>query len=379
MLFPDRNRPTRDRGIGGRLLRPTLLTGLVCLGACAHPVPDMVPAPLQPCTSPSSDAYPVRVIGPAPGSADREVLDAWCSAVGGTLARGASRPVQGPVDRLWIVTWNIKAGEGDVVRVVDLVRARISALGGNPDHLVLLLQEAYTRKNKPPGAALADRPGPVVWPTRRVGSDARRPPSSDVSDLARVLGMSLLYAPSMLNGKPGAGPPEDRGNAVLSALPIDSATIIELPFEQQRRAVPTVSLSGENFSGAAWRLNIASVHLDLHARGWRAFGLLRTSGRRRQAEGLAQALRGSTPTLVAGDFNTSLSEAEPAFLTMQTAFPRPPRHPRHATSKVGPFGVLGFRLDYMFFRAPSSWRVGYERLDAMYGSDHYPLLGWIQF
>ena len=33
----------------------------------------------------------------------------------------------------------------------------------------------------------------------------------------------------------------------------------------------------------------------------------------------------------------------------------------------------------MFFRLPQHWRAGYGRIDDTYGSDHYPLLGWVVF
>ncbi len=327
----------------------------------------------------SVDAIPIRYEGPELGSPDRTALDAWCGSVGHNLVRTHAQGSARRVDRLWVMTWNAKTGEGDVVRGVDVARERIAAAGGNPNHLVVLLQEAYTRENDPPGEELLERGGEPTWPSRRIGDEAKRPESSDVEHVADELGMSLIYTPSMLNGKPGAGPPEDRGNAVLSAIPIDSITILELPFEQQRRSVPVAYFSGTNYRGDPWTLRVASVHLDLHARGSRALGLWRTSGRRRQAEGLVAGLRGPTPVVVAGDFNTSLSASEAAVLVMKEAFPRPSRHPTKPTSVVGPGGILKFRLDHMFFRVPDEWRVGYERMDEMLGSDHFPLLGWIQF
>ena len=36
------------------------------------------------------------------------------------------------------------------------------------------------------------------------------------------------------------------------------------------------------------------------------------------------------------------------------------------------------RIDYMFFRLPEGWGARYERIDRNYGSDHYPLIGWVK-
>ena len=36
------------------------------------------------------------------------------------------------------------------------------------------------------------------------------------------------------------------------------------------------------------------------------------------------------------------------------------------------------RLDYLFFDLPVGFAANYTRLDDLYGSDHYPLLGFIE-
>jgi endonuclease/exonuclease/phosphatase (EEP) superfamily protein YafD len=41
-------------------------------------------------------------------------------------------------------------------------------------------------------------------------------------------------------------------------------------------------------------------------------------------------------------------------------------------------GNVRRRIDYMFFRLPDGWSAHYERIDRTYGSDHYPLLGWVK-
>jgi endonuclease/exonuclease/phosphatase (EEP) superfamily protein YafD len=35
-------------------------------------------------------------------------------------------------------------------------------------------------------------------------------------------------------------------------------------------------------------------------------------------------------------------------------------------------------LDYLFFRLPTGWRAHVERGPERYGSDHYPLIGWLE-
>jgi endonuclease/exonuclease/phosphatase family metal-dependent hydrolase len=78
---------------------------------------------------------------------------------------------------------------------------------------------------------------------------------------------------------------------------------------------------------------------------------------------------------VGGDFNTwAPNFFERAIPYLRSAFPDTPEPPPQHT-----FQGRGIRrkLDYLFFRLPDEWRATYVRIDAQYGSDHYPLLGWI--
>ena len=36
------------------------------------------------------------------------------------------------------------------------------------------------------------------------------------------------------------------------------------------------------------------------------------------------------------------------------------------------------RLDHLFFRLPDGWDAGYDVAGSTYGSDHYPLVGWMR-
>src|SRR5439155_5701261 len=103
-------------------------------------------------------------------------------------------------------------------------------LTGQPvGSFVLLLQEAYRS-----GADVPSKPsGRTSW------ASAQRPPHAggtrdDIVTIARRLKLAAFYVPSMRNGAPGATE-EDRGNAILSTLPLSELTAIELPLERQRR------------------------------------------------------------------------------------------------------------------------------------------------
>jgi len=199
---------------------------------------------------------------------------------------------------------------------------------------------------------------------------------TDVVHAARALGLALIYVPSMRNGEPGSGADEDRGNAILSTLPLQDPEAIELPFEAQRRVAVAATLSVCTTAGEPWTLRVTSVHLDTRATGsrfWATFG----AARLHQARALEAALPPASPTLVAGDLNSwGPAFLEPAVSFLERSFPQSPPEPDEPTFDLG-LGV-GRTLDHLFFRAPSTWDVRYRRLPQPYGSDHYPLFGWVR-
>ena len=103
------------------------------------------------------------------------------------------------IDSLYVITWNVHVGGGDLRRLVADLRAG-ELTGGRPvDSYVLLLQEVH-------------RAGPEVPanPTPDAGASgiASVPPSGerhDVVEAAHSLGLNVLYVPSMRNGDGGAG------------------------------------------------------------------------------------------------------------------------------------------------------------------------------
>lgn len=301
---------------------------------------------------------------------ERRALDAWCWGVGPVVMHDVAGVAPAPaIDSLAVVVWNNHEGEGDLAALLRDLRS--GALTGAPvREFVLLLQEVY--RGGP--AVPADMPAWAVGASR-IG-DPGAPGRVDVVAEARRAGLSLLYAPSMRNGlRDDAGPPEDRGNAILSTLPLSAPTLVELPYERQRRVVVEADIAGHTSHGRAWRLHLVSAHLDNRARFgrfFRSFG----AARLRQARTLAAELPDG-PTVLGGDLNTWVrGAASPAVQALRDRLPGPAVTPTGATAPLpGPLPSL--RLDYLFFRLPDGSHGRYHVLDRTYGSDHRPLIGWI--
>jgi endonuclease/exonuclease/phosphatase family metal-dependent hydrolase len=290
-------------------------------------------------------------------TADQSLLARWRSGVGPPVYRTAafSRPTT--TDEITVVSWNIATGSGDLHTLLDTLPD-----DGRP--LVLLLQEAFRSGSgvpvpMQPGAFFADRLGG----TRSVEAP------TDIESLAAAYGLHAYYVPSMRNGGPLSE--EDRGNAILSSLPLTDLLAIELPFERQRRVAVAATVNGLDANGAPWRLRVVSAHLDNLASvkyGW----LGGEFGRARQARALRDALAGDDATVLGGDFNTWFGFSEPAFVETLVAFPDTAITDRRATFA----GLL--RLDHLFFRLDDGWEAEFHRADQRFGSDHFPLIGAVR-
>ena len=126
-------------------------------------------------------------------------------------------PVSGAPHRavreLAVLSWNVWVGRGRLREVVGRVRdgayASLRVDGSEP--LLVLVQEAFRSDDSVPsrsnGGAPRDRP-----------RDFR--PEEDVVEVARELGLNVRDVPSMRNGLHRS----DRGNAVLSSLPLAPAS-----------------------------------------------------------------------------------------------------------------------------------------------------------
>jgi endonuclease/exonuclease/phosphatase family metal-dependent hydrolase len=324
------------------------------------------------CRQMTSRSSPAVIWWSPPERDQRERLQRWCDTVGPVVFQPVpAATVARPLNRLAIVTWNLHVGAGDVDRFVARLRAGEFTGGERVDAFVLLLQEAYRRDQAIP-AGLAGR---VPVPDRIAASHARAP---SIDHFWRDDGFAVLYAPSMRNGIVDLDR-EDRGNAIVSTLPLDRAAAIELPLEHQRRVAVASTVTGTTTAGAPWRVRMVDVHLDT------AVALLHGgpfAARRRQADALVAALAsidgspGDAPltTVVAGDFNT-WGGHEQALDALARAFPI--AGPADGTTTfVGPLGFHA-ALDHVF--AAGARHVDIRRLPERYGSDHYPLLAIVEF
>ena len=303
----------------------------------------------------------VRWFVPEPGG-ERHHLDAWCSAVGPPVFLEGRRTTT-PVTRLAVLSWNVHVGGGDVEHLVRLLRRGVLTAGQPIDHFVLLLQEVHRSGDAVPRDV--DLGVGIPSPIRPSPPAGRR---QDIVSVAEQLGLSLYYVPSMRNGPPLLTS-EDRGNAILSTLPLDGLTAVELPFERQRRVAAVASVEVPTVASTPTRLTLVSVHLDNLAgprHGWVVTG----PARRRQAAALLKAVPSAEPVVLAGDLNTWFGFQDAAYRELARALPVEARD-RRAT-----FGPL--RLDYVCLRLPTGWSASTVRLDSSYGSDHYPLLTMLQ-
>jgi endonuclease/exonuclease/phosphatase family metal-dependent hydrolase len=333
-------------------LAPALLVSAL-LTACAHSrTPSMAPQPILSCRTAS-----VQWLGPDDRS-DRKRLDAWCAGVGPVIvAAGAFGPPReiSPRD-ITFVSWNVHVGNGDIARFVNDLREGRLTDGRRPADIVLLLQEAVRLGDVP--ALPPDASG-----ARRIS--VKHPPATDIREVGRALDMWLVYAPSMRNGNRADDPPEDRGNAILSTLPLSDARAVELPGERQRR----VALFARLAPGSSDRVSVGVIHFDALAAPKQLWVFGTSTVRALQARWLSTVAPEGTLVLGA-DLNTWHGADEPAPKILGQLFAGTPV----TADRSAPSHRV---LDYMFFRAEGA-TARYRVVGDQYGSDHHPLIGWLQ-
>lgn len=292
---------------------------------------------------------------------DRAVLARWRAGVGPEVVKTPASIRATPADDITVVTWNVAIGAGDVERLVNTLPRTAP--------LVLLLQEVYrggpeVPSRPPAGAEFAQRHGGAH------GGEQRRTHYKEVEAIGDALGLTVYYVPSMRNGRPSSSD-EDRGNAILTNLPLSDPTAIELPFERQRRVVVAGTVSGRTMAGTPWQIRVVSAHLDNRPGAKRLF-IGGEYARVRQARALVEMFGTGPPTVLAGDFNTWFGFQDRGYTEIARAFPETRVTDRRATF----LGVM--RLDHMFVRLAPGWRAEFRRGDR-FGSDHSPLIGTIRF
>jgi endonuclease/exonuclease/phosphatase family metal-dependent hydrolase len=339
-----------------RLFRSALLS--VCVLSAAAPIGGCVGTHALALRDASGVDPAIAWFAPQ-SAADVVTLENWRAAVGPPVFTAAGAAPLLPVRSLTLVSWNTALGAGDVDRLMTDLRRTDP---GKP--IVLLLQEVYRGGPEvpsllSPGASFAAR-------LEGVRADGRR---DEVEAIAAALRMNAYYVPSMRNGSPLLSD-EDRGNAILSTLPLSNLAAFELPFERQRRVAVGATISGTSPEGAPWQLRVVSAHLDNMA-GPKRLWLGAELGRVRQTRGLIDQLNAERELVLGGDFNTWFGFGDQAFRETARAFPGTRVTDRRATFR----GLL--RLDHLFFRLPDGWQARFHRADDRYGSDHYPLIATI--
>ena len=319
-------------------------------GGCAHDH-QLVPRERTISADP-----PVQWFSPTDAK-DETLLARWRSGVGPPLIQEGRNRFATPADELTVVTWNTAVGAGDLRQFV----------AGLPQSapMVLLLQEVYRGGDDVPGAL---PPGAVY--ARRLGGEPGDSRYEQIQPIATALGLSLFYVPSMRNG--GADSREDRGNAILSNLPLTDLAAYELPFERQRRVALAATIAGTTTDGTPWRLRIVNAHLDNTFSPRRLWLASDTAGRARRAHSSPHSTPGNR-CILGGDFNTWSGFSDQAYLTLARRFPAVPATDRRATFR----GVL--RLDHLFFRLEPGWSATFRRGEERFRSDHYPLVGTVRF
>jgi endonuclease/exonuclease/phosphatase family metal-dependent hydrolase len=325
------------------------------LAGCSEP-PPIADHAAQGCrgSAPTSATGQTTLLWRIPAdTAQRRVLDAYCAGVGPPLLLVAGESPALPDGSLVVIAWNMALGGGDLLRLIEDLRAGVHTGGVALRDFVLLLQEAprtgalVPAEDALPQGTLVSSPDPI---------------GADIRQLARQSGLHLLYVPSMREGRTGR---YDSGTAIMSTIPFTAVAAVELPPGIRRRVVAMATID--------WPLplHLLSVHLDNFSTR-QPLGSL-GSIRARQARALARALPENGSTILGGDLNTwTRGTAEPAYRALRRHLPLPSeQQPQWTARRLG----VGRRLDFVMGSIPAGWTLTEVRLDRRYGSDHFPVMG----
>jgi endonuclease/exonuclease/phosphatase family metal-dependent hydrolase len=295
-------------------------------------------------------------------------LEGWRRNVGAPVALDQTPSADDRARSIVVLGWNVWIGRGRLREMISRIRnGDYAAQGAAPDvPLVVLAQEAYRSDPSIPSSPVGNAGRVLV---------AQLGIQEDVVETAQALNLNLRYAPSMRNGLSQS----DRGNAILSTLPLEDAHAVELPLVLQRRVAVSASI---RVGGTSLRL--ISAHLD--PRGPPGHQWLGSAGRALQAQHLLSTIHDDTAILGA-DLNLGRGRFEAAWRLLGQAgftFGVPPtsppwRHTFHALPRLV--------LDYVLVRDRTGvvTQARVHRLDEhprdkgtwVFGSDHHPLLARI--
>jgi endonuclease/exonuclease/phosphatase family metal-dependent hydrolase len=303
-------------------------------------------------------ALPSSVIWlPNPAVADRSEQARWERAVGPPVLLQAPPSAAPEAESLVIVTWNVHATHG---RLFDFVaQLKSGQLTGRPvEHFALLLQEAVRVRQLPPPPFAEG----MKKASRIDGTDPNLP---DIVETAEALKLSIAYVPSMRNGSER----EDRGNAILSTLPLEQVHAFELPFRRQRRVGVAATITVSD-AGVKRPLRLVNVHLDTTEGRDRLYvlGNPRPTQARATIDYVGAIDTPAPLAVIGGDFNTFLPFEDAANDTRRTWSRNQGREDDTRTR-----GLV--RLDYLFFRLEAELCGSTRRAAATFGSDHYPVIG----
>lgn len=347
-------------------------------GACAYPHEMELATPaashcpertLPAATTAPPDTTELRWYRPTE-ERDRELGRRWCETVGPAEMRlrpAGLFPGWTAESGLEISAWNIQIGGGDLLGFIR-DEMGLDCAPATPDladdarPFILLLQEVWRYSADLP---VVEGSSIIPWTIDPEGATESNP---DIVEVADRCGLALVYVPSARNGPDdGARPREDKGNAILSTLPLTTPIAVDLPLEGGRK----VAIAATVAAPGGERVRVVTVHLDV------ASTLVRTllSGnqtRMRQASGLVDGLDKAerdgplhAATIVGGDFNTWAGN-EATLKMMRQEFPESAEWDRLGSR--GPYPT-----DHIFFGGPLISAFGleeYRLLEDAYGSDH---------
>jgi endonuclease/exonuclease/phosphatase family metal-dependent hydrolase len=294
--------------------------------------------------------------------------DRWCIGVGPPQSRHlpAVQRTSAPLGHLTVVSWNMYGGGGHIDSLLSDLRA--GRLDGRPaTDFVVMLQEAIAVDD-----AIPARPPDGSRFAKRVGPRSPARAAMAIDEVARRHGLALLYVPALRNG--GADdPPEDRGNAILSTLPLYDAQAMELSVEKQRRVTVSARVNVQLDAGAEAPLRLVNLHLDPRSGWWtfyRGFG----PGRTAHARVAVRQYGSDSLVVMGGDLNTWFrGDKEKSVELLDSVFSDVAR-PAPGSTVYGPGMLPNRRVDHMFLRLPDRWQATARIITERYGSDHNPII-----